>query len=79
MFDHAYFVDCIKQLMDELDLLGKTGAFIVMDHASYHKGLPLTTPKDTWKKQELLEACQRIGVKATAVEYRTVIWAKLQA
>ncbi|RHZ15510.1 hypothetical protein DYB31_014129 [Aphanomyces astaci] len=79
MFDHAYFVDWIKQLMDELDLLGKTGVVIVMDNASYHKGLPPTTPKGTWKKQDLLEACQRIGVEATAVEYRTVIWAKLQA
>ncbi|RHZ07129.1 hypothetical protein DYB26_010944 [Aphanomyces astaci] len=79
MFDHAYFVDSIKQLMDELDLLGKTGAVIVMDNASYHKGLPLSTPKGTWKKQDLLEACQRIGVEATADEYRTVIWAKLQA
>ncbi|RHZ00243.1 hypothetical protein DYB37_011772 [Aphanomyces astaci] len=79
MFDHDYFVDWIKQLMDELDLLGKTGAVIVMDNASYHNGLPLATPKGTCKKLDLLEACQRVGVDATADEYRTVIWAKLQA
>ncbi|RQM30486.1 hypothetical protein B5M09_012889, partial [Aphanomyces astaci] len=38
MFNHAYFVNWMKELMDELDVLGKSGAVIVMDNASYHKG-----------------------------------------
>ncbi|KAF0728736.1 hypothetical protein Ae201684P_009344 [Aphanomyces euteiches] len=59
--------------------LGKTGAIIVMDNAAYHKGLPATTPKGTWKKQDLLDACGRLGTHATSDEYRSVIWSKVQS
>ncbi|RHY84188.1 hypothetical protein DYB28_002388 [Aphanomyces astaci] len=79
MFNHAYFVNWMKELMDELDFLGKSGALIVMDNASYHKGVPSDTPKGTWKKQDLLAACERFGVAVSANDYRSVIWSKLQA
>ncbi|RQM16161.1 hypothetical protein B5M09_011135 [Aphanomyces astaci] len=59
--------------MDELDLLGKTGALIVMDNASYHKVVPSDTPKGTWKKQDPLAACERFGVAESANEYRSVM------
>ncbi|KAF0707824.1 hypothetical protein AaE_013453 [Aphanomyces astaci] len=34
MFNHAYFVTWMKELMDELGVLGKSGAVIIMDNAS---------------------------------------------
>ncbi|RHY18505.1 hypothetical protein DYB32_010369 [Aphanomyces invadans] len=79
MFDRAYFVNWFKELMDELDLLGKAGALIVMDNASYHKTLPSDTPKGTWKKQDLLAACERFGIVASTNEFKTVVWSKVQA
>ncbi|RHY46117.1 hypothetical protein DYB30_005155 [Aphanomyces astaci] len=71
MFNHAYFVTWMKELMDELGVLGKSGAVIIMDNASYQKGVPHDTPKGTWKKQDLLAASSN--------EYRSVIWSKVQA
>ncbi|ETV64793.1 hypothetical protein H257_18369 [Aphanomyces astaci] len=79
IFNHAYFVNWMKELMDELDVLGTSGAVIVMDNASYHKGVPHDTPKGTWKKQDLLVACQRFGIEASSNEYRSAIWSKVQA
>ncbi|OQR85420.1 hypothetical protein ACHHYP_20577 [Achlya hypogyna] len=65
MFHHRYYVDWFSGLLDQLDAIGKTGVVIVLDNASYHKGLPDNTPKGSWAKDRLLQACNSYGIMAT--------------
>jgi len=74
MFDHAYFIKWFECLLNQIKALGKENAIIIMDNASYHKGLPLETPKGTWTKARLLEACGGYGIAASDSEYKTEIW-----
>ncbi|OQR85731.1 hypothetical protein ACHHYP_20551 [Achlya hypogyna] len=78
MFDHAYFVKWFAGLLDQLDALGKVGAIIVLDNASYHIDLPDNTPKGNWAKPRLLEACGQLGNPASDSEYKSEIWEKVR-
>ncbi|RHY50576.1 hypothetical protein DYB30_007908 [Aphanomyces astaci] len=57
MSNHDYFVDWFGKLLDEVEELGWSSAVFVMDNAKYHKGKPKSTPKGSWKKADLYQAC----------------------
>ncbi|ETV73231.1 hypothetical protein H257_12032 [Aphanomyces astaci] len=58
MFNHDYFVDWFRKLLDEVEELGWSSSVeFVMDNAKYHKGKSKGTPKGTWKKDDLYQAC----------------------
>ncbi|RHY24173.1 hypothetical protein DYB32_008962 [Aphanomyces invadans] len=78
MFDHQYFVRWFARAMDEVEALGKTGVTFVMDNAKYHKGLPGETPRGTWRKADLLLACQRYGVDVESRDLKKTIWSRLK-
>ncbi|RHZ12624.1 hypothetical protein DYB37_010226 [Aphanomyces astaci] len=79
MFNHDYFVDWFGKLIDEVEELGWSSAVFVMDNAKYHKGKPKTTPKGTWRKEALYQAC--VGLNITDVsptDLKTTIWKRLK-
>ncbi|KAF0703885.1 hypothetical protein AaE_015209 [Aphanomyces astaci] len=78
MFNHTYFVDWFAKAMDSVEALGKTGVIFVMDNAKYHKGLPADTPRGTWRKADLLLACQRYGVDVESHDLKKTIWTRLK-
>ncbi|ETV90236.1 hypothetical protein H310_14938 [Aphanomyces invadans] len=78
MFDHEYFVRWFVRVMDEVESLGKTGVTFVMDNAKYHKVLPVETPRGTWRKTDLLLACQRYGVDVDVNDLKKTIWSRLK-
>ncbi|RHZ13234.1 hypothetical protein DYB37_011186 [Aphanomyces astaci] len=78
IFDHAYFVAWVQRLLDEADSLGKSNAIIVLDNAKYHKGLPDNTPKGSWTKRKMAEACEVYGIEIDVKEFRSTLWAKLK-
>ncbi|KAF0716849.1 hypothetical protein DYB26_007181 [Aphanomyces astaci] len=58
MFNHDYFVDCFGKLLDEVEELGWSSSVVfVMDNEKHHKEKPKDTPKGTWKKDDLYQAC----------------------
>ncbi|RHX98166.1 hypothetical protein DYB25_009160 [Aphanomyces astaci] len=78
MFVHAYFVKWFGKYMDEVEKLGKKGVTFVMDNAKYHKGQPADTLRGTWRKADLLTACQRFNVDVESVDLKKTIWARLK-
>ncbi|ETV79617.1 hypothetical protein H257_06877 [Aphanomyces astaci] len=78
MFDLKYFVAWFQRLLDEADSLGKFNAIIVLDNAKYHKGLPDNTPKVSWTKRKMAEACEAYGIEIDVKEFRSTLWAKLK-
>ncbi|RHY40970.1 hypothetical protein DYB38_010797 [Aphanomyces astaci] len=79
MFNHYYFVDWFGKLIDEVEELGWSSAVFIMDNAKYHKGKPKTTPKGTWRKEALYQAC--VGLNITDVsptDLKTTIWKRLK-
>ncbi|RHY23918.1 hypothetical protein DYB32_009028 [Aphanomyces invadans] len=79
MFNHDYFVDWFEKLLDEVEELGWGSAVFVMDNAKYHKGKPKTTPKGTWKKSALYEACVSFGITDVApTDLKSTIWKALK-
>ncbi|ETV69540.1 hypothetical protein H257_14776 [Aphanomyces astaci] len=68
MFTHDFFVDWFTDLLDEVESMNLHGVIFAMDNSKYHKGLPDGTPKATWKKAQLLDACQRLGLGVMARE-----------
>ncbi|KAF0707795.1 hypothetical protein DYB28_016012 [Aphanomyces astaci] len=79
MFNHKYFTTWFEKLMDEVEELGWSSAVFVMDNAKYHKGKAPSTPKGTWKKAEIYEACVRfnlLDVPPTAM--KKTMWARLK-
>ncbi|OQR82145.1 hypothetical protein ACHHYP_20814 [Achlya hypogyna] len=48
MFNHSYFARWFRALLDQLASIGKGNVIIVLDNASYHKGLPDDIPKSMW-------------------------------
>ncbi|OQR89505.1 hypothetical protein THRCLA_22677 [Thraustotheca clavata] len=78
MFNHKYFVEWFKCLLDQLAHIGKENVAIVLDYALYHKELPLDTPKGSWCKANLLQACKTYGISASNTEYNRQIWFKLK-
>ncbi|RHY30833.1 hypothetical protein DYB32_003987 [Aphanomyces invadans] len=78
MFDHTYFVKWFKAAMDEVEFHGKKGVVFVMDNAKYHRGLPADTPRGTWRKADLLAACQRYGVDVESHDLKKTIWARFK-
>ncbi|KAF0707610.1 hypothetical protein AaE_013532, partial [Aphanomyces astaci] len=47
-------------------------------NAKYHKGLPGNTPKGSWTKQKMAEACEAYGIEIDVKEFRSTLWAKLK-
>jgi hypothetical protein len=78
MFNHAYFVKWFEAAMDEVEALGLHGVTFVMDNAKYHKGLPGSTPRGTWRKADLLVACQKYGVNVDSHDLKKTIWERLK-
>jgi len=79
MFNHEYFVSWFRGVLDQLDGLGLRDVIIVMDNASYHKGLPPDTPKGNWRKAELAQACARYGILIAVGAYKKELWVELKA
>ncbi|RHZ32288.1 hypothetical protein DYB37_012617, partial [Aphanomyces astaci] len=78
MFNHTYFVVWFRRLLDDVEALGKSNAIIVLDNAKYHKGLPDDTPKGSWMKAKMMEACVALGIPTEPREYRSTLWTKLK-
>ncbi|RHY29543.1 hypothetical protein DYB32_005061 [Aphanomyces invadans] len=79
MFNHDYFVDWFNKLIDEVEELGWASAVFVMDNAKYHKGKPKTTPKGSWKKADLYDACVSHGILDVSItDLKTTIWKALK-
>ncbi|RHY46144.1 hypothetical protein DYB38_010865 [Aphanomyces astaci] len=78
MFNHTYFVKWLERAMDCVEALGQTGVVFVMDNAKYHKGLPDDTPRGSWRKVDLLAACQLYGVDVEARDLKSTIWSRLK-
>ncbi|RQM29316.1 hypothetical protein B5M09_013697 [Aphanomyces astaci] len=78
MFVYAYFVKWFGKYKDEVEKLGKKGVTFVMDNAKYHKGQPADTLRGTWRKADLLTACQRFNVDVESVDLNKTIWARLK-
>ncbi|KAF0768185.1 hypothetical protein AaE_002803 [Aphanomyces astaci] len=50
-----------------------------MDNAKYHKGKPKSTPKGSWKKADLYQACLDRSVPNVApTDLKTTIWKALK-
>jgi hypothetical protein len=80
MFTHDYFVNWFSDLLDEVKDLGYLAVVFVMDNAKYHKGKPSTTPKGTWKKEAMLQACLDLGLDdVSPTDLKSTLWAKLKA
>jgi transposase len=77
MFNSSYFIDWMGKLLEALKVRNVTNAVIVMDNAKYHKSLPLDTPKGSWKKQAMAEACSKYQIPIEANELKSSMWAKL--
>ncbi|KAH9112766.1 hypothetical protein LEN26_002882 [Aphanomyces euteiches] len=77
MFNGTYFVDWFGTLLDELEKLGKSNVHIVMDNAKYHKSLPQDTPKYSWPKIRLQQACEKYGLGYDYFDVKPVLWKKL--
>ncbi|ETV63648.1 hypothetical protein H257_19421, partial [Aphanomyces astaci] len=78
MFDNSYFVDWFRRLLEALQDHAIVNAIIVMDNAKYHKCIPDTTPKFTWRKADLIDVCDTLGIAYSPSELKATIWAKLQ-
>ncbi|RQM26643.1 hypothetical protein B5M09_008165 [Aphanomyces astaci] len=78
MFDNSYFVDWFRRLLEALQDHAITNTIIVMDNAKYHKCIPDTTPKFTWRKADLIDVCDTLGIAYSPSELKATIWAKLQ-
>ncbi|RHY67433.1 hypothetical protein DYB38_005635 [Aphanomyces astaci] len=78
MFNHTYFTKWFEKVMSEVEALGKQGVTFVMDNAKYHKGLPADTPRGTWRKADLLSACQSYAVDVDSHDLKKTIWARLK-
>ncbi|RQM25057.1 hypothetical protein B5M09_011453 [Aphanomyces astaci] len=63
-----------KQLLDELDAFSVTNAYIVMDNAKYHKGLPIGTPTSRQSKKVLLDACRTYGIAVDEKAFKSILW-----
>ncbi|OQS00912.1 hypothetical protein ACHHYP_02185 [Achlya hypogyna] len=78
-FNHDYFVAWFDHLIKEVESLGYTEVVFVMDNAKYHKGKPTATPKGTWKKRELFQACMNYGFQnITMNDLKSTMWARVQ-
>ncbi|ETV69555.1 hypothetical protein H257_14791 [Aphanomyces astaci] len=79
MFNHDYFVDWFKKLLDEVEELGWGSAVFVMDNAKYHKGKLVDTPNGNWKKCDMYQACVDLKLPDVSPDdLRTTIWKKLK-
>ncbi|RHY74210.1 hypothetical protein DYB38_011127 [Aphanomyces astaci] len=78
MFDHAYFVGWFGRLLVALNEHGVGNAIIVMDNAKYHKCIPATTPRLSWKKADLIDVCDLLAILHAPGELKASIWEKLQ-
>ncbi|RHY94243.1 hypothetical protein DYB35_001234 [Aphanomyces astaci] len=79
MFNHEYYVTWFGKLLNELDALHVVNAWIVMDNAKYHKGLPSDTPSSRMRKQRLQDECKRFGIAFEQGDFKSVLWQKLSA
>ncbi|RHY88362.1 hypothetical protein DYB35_009375 [Aphanomyces astaci] len=79
MFNHDYFVQWFGKLLDEVEELGWSSAVFVMDNAKYHKGKPKSTPKGTWRKSDLYQACVDNTLTDVApTDLKSAIWKTLK-
>ncbi|RHY25390.1 hypothetical protein DYB32_008350 [Aphanomyces invadans] len=79
MFNYYYSVDWFDKLLDEVEELGWGLAVFVMDNAKYHKGKPKSTPKGTWKKSALYEACVQYQLQdVSSIDLKSTIWKTLK-
>ncbi|EGD82669.1 hypothetical protein PTSG_03330 [Salpingoeca rosetta] len=78
MFDSAYFERWMQTLLATLDARGIKNTIIVMDNAKYHKSLPADTPKQSWKKAAMVEACTARGLPVSDTDTRALLWARLR-
>jgi transposase len=78
MFDTDYFVAWMKALLKALQDRNVQNAVIVMDNAKYHKTNPPDTPKRSWRKEQLLEACACCGIEVPPNSTCPVIWSRLR-
>ncbi|RLO02949.1 hypothetical protein DYB28_016018 [Aphanomyces astaci] len=79
MFNHEYFVNWFGKLLDEVEELGWSSAVFVMDNAKYHKGEPSTTPKGSWKKADLYQACLKYDIRdVSPTDLEAAMWARLK-
>ncbi|RLO05987.1 hypothetical protein DYB28_011938, partial [Aphanomyces astaci] len=78
MFNHDYFVQWFGKLLDEVEELGWSSAVFVMDNAKYHTGKPKSTPKGTWRKSDLYQACVDNTLTDVApTDLKSAIWKTL--
>ncbi|ETV69287.1 hypothetical protein H257_14914 [Aphanomyces astaci] len=78
MVDHKYFVARFGRLLVDLADRGISNTIIVMDNAKYHKCIPDATPRFSWRKADLMVACDALGIEHTPGELKASIWSKLQ-
>ncbi|ETV77203.1 hypothetical protein H257_09090 [Aphanomyces astaci] len=80
MFNHDYFVDWFGKLLDEVEELGWSSSVVfVMDNEKHHKGKPKDTPKGTWKKDDLYQACVQYNLASVGLtDLKTTIWNTLK-
>jgi transposase len=78
MFNSEYFVKWMETLLQALEKHRITNTVIVMDNAKYHKTLPPDLPKKSWKKPNLIAACNERGIPVDAKDTRPMLWAKLE-
>ncbi|ETV65663.1 hypothetical protein H257_17658 [Aphanomyces astaci] len=79
MFNHEYFVNWFGKLLDEVEELGWSSAVFFMDNAKYHKGKTSTTPKGSWKKADLYQACLKYDIRdISPTDLEAAMWARLK-
>ncbi|RHZ24033.1 hypothetical protein DYB31_006619 [Aphanomyces astaci] len=67
MFNHTYFVKWLERAMECVEALGQTGVVFADD-----------TPRGSWRKVDLLAACQLYGVDVEARDLKSTIWSRLK-
>jgi len=77
MFNHDYFLNWMRRLLDDLKERQIENAIIVMDNARYHKKKPPSTPQRSSKKAILQAACEEYCIPYQARESKTMLWNKV--
>jgi transposase len=78
MFDSKYYIAWMRKLLSSLAKRGLKNTVIVMDNAKYHKTLPDSEPRKSWKKDRLQQACTARGIPFENMDTKAILWDKLQ-
>jgi hypothetical protein len=78
MFDGAHFASWSSVLLDALQERGLKNCVIVMDNAKYHKVLPSTTPRASWRVAALRAYCASAAIATILSDTKNMILQKLK-